>query len=159
MFLERKSMGLEQKLEKLIQQKKVEKCELCHNRMQYVGSGKYRCSFCGVEVLDDFGKIKQFLDQNGPTPEAIISRETGISMDTIDSYLKKGMVEIPNGSDIYLKCEKCGCDIRYGRYCPECARSEMLNNTKTSYQDVGERPRNYNTDMAGRMHFINNRGN
>ena len=153
-------MGLEHELEKLVEQKKVEKCELCHNRMQYVGGGKYRCTFCGMEVLDDFGKIKQFLDQNGPTAEAIIAQQTGISIDKIDSYLKKGMVEIPNGSKFYLNCEKCGCEIRYGRYCPECANSEMRNSIRTSYQDVGERPKqNYNPDMAGKMHFINRRGN
>lgn len=151
-------MGLEQELVKLVQQKKLEKCELCHGRMQYTGSGKYRCTFCGMEALDDFGKIKEFLDQNGPTPEAVISQQTGISMNTIDSYLKKGMVEIPNGSSVYLKCEKCGCDIRYGRYCPECAAGEMRNSLKASYQDIGERPRQYNPDMSGRMHYINRRG-
>jgi len=153
-------MGLEQELEKLVQQKKVEKCEFCHGRMQYVGSGKYRCTICGMEVLDDFGKIKQFLDQHGPTPEAIIAQQTGISIDKIDSYLKKGMVEIPEGSKFYLHCEKCGCEIRYGRYCPECATSEMRKSIRTSYQDVGERPKqNYNPEMSGRMHFINRRGN
>ena len=80
-------MGLERELEKLVEQKKVEKCELCHNRMQYVGGGKYRCSFCGMEILDDFGKIKYFLEQNGPTPQAIIAQQTGISLDKIDSYV------------------------------------------------------------------------
>lgn len=156
----KKNMGLEHELEKLVQQKKVEKCELCHNRMQYVGGGKYRCAFCGMEVLDDFGKIKQFLDQNGPTPEVIIAQQTGISIEKIDSYLKKGMVEIPNGSKFYLNCERCGCEIRYGRYCPECAKNEMQNSFRASYQDVGERPKqNYNPDMAGKMHFINRRGN
>ena len=153
-------MGLERELEKLIEQKKVEKCELCHNRMQYVGGGKYRCNYCGMETLDDFGKIKQFLDQNGPTPQAIIAQQTGISLDKIDSYLRKGMVEIQDGSKFYLSCEKCGCEIRYGRFCPECAKSEVVNNLRGSYQDVGERPRqNYNPEMSGKMHFINRRGN
>lgn len=153
-------MNLERELEKLVEQKKIEKCELCHNRMQYVGGGKYRCIFCGMEILDDFGKIKQFLEQNGPTPQAVIAQKTGISLDKIDSYLKKGMVEIPNGSKFYLNCERCGCEIRYGRYCPECATAEMRKSVGTSYQDVGEKPRqNYNPEMAGRMHFVNRRGN
>lgn len=153
-------MSLERELEKLVQQKMVEKCELCHNRMNYVGSGKYRCTYCGKEMLDDFGKIKQFLDQNGPTPSGIISQQTGISMEKIDSYLKKGMVEIQDGGKYYLSCEKCGCAIRYGRYCPECAKREMQNSLRTSYQDIGERPKQQNTaDMAGRMHFVNRREN
>lgn len=153
-------MGLEHELEKLVQQKKVEKCELCHNRMQYVGGGKYRCTFCGMEMLDDFGKIKQFLDQNGPTSQAIISQQTGISLDKIDSYLRKGMVEIQDGSRFYLNCEKCGCEIRYGRYCPDCAKGEVVHNLRASYEDVGERPTlKRNPEMAGKMHFLNRREN
>ena len=153
-------MGLERELEKLVQQKKVGKCELCHNQMEYIGRGKYRCKFCGMEVLDDFGKVREFLDQNGPTPEAIIAQQTGISMDKIDSYLKKGMVEITDGSKFYLSCEKCGCAIRYGRFCPECAKGAIVNDLRNSYEDVGERPKQkYNAEMAGKMHFLNRRGN
>ena len=151
-------MGLEHELEKLLQEKNMGKCELCHNRMNYVGSGKYRCSFCGMEVLDDFGKIKQFLDQNGPTPSGIIAQKTGLSMDKIDAYLRKGMVEIQDGGKYYLSCEKCGCAIRYGRFCPECAKSEVVNGMRSSYQDVGERPKQQNPDMAGKMHFLNRKG-
>ena len=159
-FTKENTMGLERELEKLVRQKTIEKCEFCHNRMNYVGGGKYRCVFCGLEVLDDFGKVKQFLEENGPTPGGIIAQKTGISLDKIDSYLKKGMVEIPNGEQFYLHCEKCGCEIRYGRYCPECAKNELKKNFTASYQDVGEKPKsNINPDMAGKMHFINRRGN
>lgn len=149
-------MGLEQELEKLIQQKNIEKCELCRGRMKYIGGGKYECTSCGTQALDDFGRIKQYLDQNGPTPEAIIAHETGIGMDKIDAYLRRGMVEITNSSNYFLKCEKCGCEIRYGRYCPECARGEIANSLRVSYEDVGERPKaNANSDMSGKMHFLN----
>lgn len=153
--IKRKIMRVERDLDSLIQEKYIGRCELCHNRMDYVGSGKYRCSYCGMEVLDDFGKLKQFLDQHGPTPSAIISQKTGISMDKIDAYLKKGMVEIKDGEKYYLSCEKCGCAIRYGRFCPECARSEVVNKMKASYEDVGERPKNYNPNTAGKMRFLN----
>ena len=151
-------MGLEHELEKLVQQKKVDKCELCHSRMNYVGSGRYRCSFCGTERLDDFGKIKQFLDQNGPTPSGIIAQQTGLGMEQIDAYLRKGMVEIQDGGKYYLTCEKCGCDIRYGRFCPECAKTEVIGNMKASYQEIGERPKIRNSEMAGKMHYLNRRG-
>jgi len=153
-------MNLERELQKLVEHKKVERCELCRSRLQYVGGGRYRCTFCRTEVMDDFGKIKQYLEDNGPTPQAIISKSTGIGMDKIESYLKQGMVEISNGGSCYLKCEKCGCEIRYGKYCPECAKDDIKSGVKTSYQDIGERPkRDLNSEMSGRMRFINRRGN
>ena len=152
-------MGLEQELEKLIKQKTIERCELCHGRMEYTGGGKYRCKSCNAEALDDFGKIKQYLDENGPTPEAIIAHETGISMEKIDSYLRKGMVEITDGSKYYLKCEKCGAFIRCGRYCPECARVEIKKSLKMSYEDIGERPKKVSdSDVSGKMHFLTKKG-
>lgn len=152
-------MGLERELEKFVQQKQMEKCEFCHNKMKYEGAGRYRCSYCGMEALDDFGKLRKFLEENGPTPGGVIAQATGISIDKIDDFLRKGRVEIPNGEKFYLSCEKCGCDIRYGRYCPQCATRELKNNFHTSYQDVGEKPRHsYNADMSGKMHFVNRRG-
>ena len=51
-------MSLERELEKLVQLKQMERCEKCQHPLQYIGSGRYRCSFCGAESLDDFGKIK-----------------------------------------------------------------------------------------------------
>ena len=107
-------------------------------------------------VLPDFGKVKSFLDEHGPTPQAVVSQHTGVSLDKIESCLKKGMVEISNGSRFFLNCEKCGCEIRYGRYCSECASEEMRRGYQTSYQDIGERPKqNVNPEMAGKMHFLN----
>lgn len=151
-------MSLERELEKLVQLKQMERCEKCQHPLHYIGSGRYRCSFCGAETLDDFGKIKQFLDQNGPTPSGIIAQQTGLSMDKIDAYLRKGMVEIQDGGKYYLSCEKCGCAIRYGRYCPECAKHDIKSGGRTSYQDVGERPKQQNAESAGKMRFINRKG-
>ena len=151
-------MSLERELEKLMKLKQMERCEKCNNPFNYVGSGRYRCTFCGEEKLDDFGKIKQFLDQNGPTPSGIISQQTGISMDKIDSYLRQGMVEIRDGGKYYLNCEKCGSAIRYGRYCPECAKHEIKGGQRTSYQDVGERPKQQSPEGTGKIRFINRKG-
>ena len=93
-FAKERVMDLEQGLEKLVELKNVESCKNCQGKMQYMGSGRYRCNSCGNERLDDFGIIKQYLEQNGPTPKYMIAQQTGISMAKIDSYLKKGMVEV-----------------------------------------------------------------
>lgn len=152
-------MSIEGKLVRYVEQKKIERCELCHNKMEYIASGVYRCTVCGSEVLDDFGKVKLFLEENGPTPQIIIAQRTGVSMDKIDSYLKRGMLEIPNGSNFYLRCEKCKCEIRYGKYCPECATKELNISINSSFEDVGERPKKgKGSEMKGKMHFSNPRG-
>lgn len=141
-------------LEKLIIGNKPVECELCGGKMFYLGGGKYKCKSCGYETLDDFGKVKEFLEANGPSPAMAVSRATGVRSDVIEIFLKKGRVEIPEGSKYFLNCERCGCSIRYGRYCPECVK-ELAGDIQAVFsEDVGEKPKfEVNPDMRGKMHF------
>ena len=113
-------------LEKLIIENKPVVCELCGGKMFYVHGGMYRCGTCEHEVLDDFGKVKTFLELNGPTPALTILAVTGVSTEVIELFLRQGRVEIPEGSKYYIKCQRCRCSIRYGRFRPECVQ-ELAN--------------------------------
>lgn len=142
----------EQDFKKLRMAEKTVFCEKCRGNMNYTNAGIYKCEECGHETLDDFGKVKRYIELNGPTPAFIISQATGVSTDVINSFLREGRVEIPEGSDCYIKCEKCGCSIRYGRYCPECVKSLAGGIKSVLVADMGERPKN--KDMSGKMHFL-----
>ncbi len=140
-------------LEKLIISNKPVVCELCKGKMYYVHGGLYRCDKCGHEVLDDFGKVKTFIELNGPSPALTISAATGVATEIIELFLKQGRVEIPDGSKYYIKCERCGCSIRFGRFCPECVQ-ELAGGIKSVFcAEMGERPKR--EDMSGKMHFLN----
>lgn len=142
-------------LERLIIGNKPVECEVCKGKMFYVHSGMYSCSSCGHTVLDDFGKVKKYLEENGPTPALGVSYATGVPIEIIEEFLKQGRVEIPDGSKYYIKCEKCGCSIRYGRFCPSCVR-EIAGGIKSVFcAEMGERPKR--EDMSGKMHFLNSR--
>jgi len=127
-------------LEKVIMGEKPDRCQICGKRLTYKGAGRYVCDNCQTEVLDDFGKIKEYLDSHGPTPAVTIAKATGVDRDTINYYLRKGRVEITEGSKYYLNCERCGCSIRYGRYCPDCVR-EADRRGYSLRDEMGERPR------------------
>ena len=43
-----------------------------------------------------------------------------MSQRTVRRLLKDGRLEIAEGSNVYLRCELCGKEIRSGQYCPEC---------------------------------------
>ena len=94
---------------------KAKICPFCGNNMKYVYGEMYECPGCGRKEPTDFGKVRDFLDTNGPQPAIVIADATGVSLDVIDGFLKQGRVEIPDGSDVYIKCQRCGTDIRYGR--------------------------------------------
>ncbi len=140
-------------LEKLIVDNKPVQCAKCGGKMYYVHSGRYQCQNCGYEELDDFGRIKEYLEEHGPTSALILSEATGVSIQLIDLFLKQGRIEIPEGSKYYVQCERCGCSIRYGRYCPDCVQELAGAVRMLLFENMGQRPKN-ESNMVGRMHFL-----
>ncbi len=108
-------------------------CSACSGDMYYKGSGRYCCEKCGKEYLTDFGKIKRYLEENGPTNAIIISNETGISRRTIGNFLKEGRIEIKPGTESILYCASCGVAIRSGKYCASCEKQLAKNHGKGVY--------------------------
>lgn len=126
-------------------------CENCGGLLRDGGLGICICTQCGFEMRTDFGKVKQYIEENGPSNAYNISRGTGVSMSRIDKFLRQGRIEIPEGSDCYISCEVCGVDIRYGRYCPTCATRLKKELTSAFMQiDVGEVPK-----KSGKMRYLN----
>ena len=100
-----------------------------------------------------FQKVKDYIVEHGTATAEEISKEVGVSEGTILQYLRDGRIEIPENSPIFIKCEKCHCDIRYGRYCQECAskmKGELKKGTAAiDLYEVGEKP---TIHTAARMH-------
>ncbi|MBO7353261.1 MAG: hypothetical protein J6U61_03280 [Lachnospiraceae bacterium] len=84
----------------------------------YPGFGSKYCPDCRKIDEENRDKVKEYLREHGTANMVEISENTGVSKHDINQYLRDGMLEIPEGSPIYIKCEKCGCDIRSGRWCP-----------------------------------------
>lgn len=129
-------------------------CKKCNGKLFYIGSGKYKCDSCNEEYYDDFGKVKEFLEEHGPAPALLIAEQTGVSIDLIGLFLRKGRLEIIENSKFYIDCEKCGCAIRYGRYCPRCSREIFGGIMKMFHEDVGECPKSMPKETEGKMHFL-----
>ena len=139
-------------IERVLLMNKPTKCD-CNGRLFHIGGGKYQCEKCDNLVLDDFGKVKEFLAQNGIMTAWEISQSTGVSLEVIEALLIDGRVEIAENSRYFLSCQKCGCAIRSGRYCMDCARTLAQGIQKIFYNEVGEKPKRPNAE--GKMHFLN----
>lgn len=126
-------------------------CSACGGILRYRSHGEYVCETCGNVDRDDFGKIRNYIDNNGPAPALIISEATGVPIEKINGYLRQGRVEIPEGSSIYITCESCGRDIRFGRFCPDCAIK--LSKQIQGALEVGDVPR-FKAPKEGQMHFL-----
>ena len=116
-------------------------CEVCGGKLKRIDVGLYECIACQHQELDDFGKIKAYLAKQGVASAYDIHLATGVEVEVIEYFLKDGRLEIPEGSKLYIKCEKCGCSLRYGRYCEACARQMKMGLTEAFRESIGAKPR------------------
>ncbi len=98
-------------------------CEKCGvANPEYKGVGEYKCRECGFTMYDDFGIVRNYLEAHAGATQSEVSRETGVSMETIRQFLKEERIEITAGSGVMMACEICKAPIRSGRYCAACQR-------------------------------------
>ncbi|MBQ9631478.1 MAG: hypothetical protein IJV04_00970 [Lachnospiraceae bacterium] len=117
------------------------RCSKCHTLMKYLSLGEFKCPACGNEELDDYGRIRKYLDDHGNATSLDIENATGVRRAVINEYLKKGRLEITDGSSVFLKCEKCGKNIKFGRVCPACAKNFVSHMEESILpEEVGEEP-------------------
>lgn len=144
-------------LEKILLERRPIFCKQCGGKLYYQDSGYYQCELCGAGEYDDFGKVKIYLEEHGPTPELWISKDTGVEIEIIEMFLKNGRLEIPEGSRFYINCERCGCALRFGRFCYGCTK-ELAGQLKGAlFEQMGEQPKVMKKD--GKMHYLDDLGN
>lgn len=95
-------------------------CKECGNVMVFKGVGEYQCESCGAVEYDDYGKVRKYLEEHKGATAGEISAETGVHQRTIQRLLRDGRIEVTENSNVFLRCELCSKQIRFGQYCPEC---------------------------------------
>ena len=103
-----------------------EECEYCKGELMMCGKGAYKCEECGKISYDSFQKIKNFLDEHGPTPAVEVSAQTGLPKEMVEYLLLEEHLEIPRSSSVMLACQNCGAAIRSGRLCDMCKKRVQL---------------------------------
>ncbi len=132
----------------------IQECRRCGKMFCFSGVGKCICAECKAEDEADFEIVKEYIYDNHSATIMEVSKETGVKIARIKSYLRDGRLIIPDGSAIFLNCEICGANIKFGRLCRECAdtlSSELKREMQIDDFQVGEKPKN--TD-PGRMRFL-----
>ena len=95
-------------------------CPECGGIMIFKGCGEYQCEDCKYIAYDDYGKVRNYVEQHAGVTSAQVSDATGVKQKTIRTMLKESRLEIADGSNTFLKCEMCGTSIRSGRVCSKC---------------------------------------
>lgn len=97
----------------------VRNCRRCGRLYNYIG-GPPICMDCRNADEEVFKKVKEYLYANPGATLSQVSMECDVSVEKIKMFLREGRLEITDGSNIILECEKCGKAIKTGRFCNEC---------------------------------------
>ena len=119
----------------------------------YSGFGHRYCDNCKEFDLRDFDAVRNYIFEHGTATMVEVTMATGVEMKYIEQYLREGRLEIPENSKIFIKCELCNVDIRFGRYCKDCAvkMSKDFKGVLDEYE-IGEKPKK--TKLEGKLHFL-----
>lgn len=102
-------------------------CEKCGGIMVYKGIGEYQCEDCGALEYDNYGKVRNYLEDHRGANVAEISNYTGVSHKAIRDMIKEHRFEIIDNRGGYLRCEMCGANINSGRLCAKCEENYHRN--------------------------------
>ena len=98
------------------------RCEKCGSmEIKYNGVGEYACKACGFLMYDDYGKVRNYIEQNPGATANEVSIAVGVSKEKIRRLLREDKIQIAPGSATFLRCDVCGADIRSGKLCIKCA--------------------------------------
>ena len=94
-------------------------CRRCGKMYNYLG-GAPICIDCKNADEAIFKKVKEYLYDNPGATLSQVATDVEVSVEKIKMFLKDGRLEITEGSNIILECERCGKSIKTGRFCNEC---------------------------------------
>lgn len=86
-------MNAEERFDMMIKDPGAIICSKCKGAMTYRSGGVYVCRECGWEHLSQFGKVKRYIEANGPSTASEIEKATGVSHSMIRQYLSEGRVQ------------------------------------------------------------------
>lgn len=132
-------------------------CVKCNGIMIFKGVGEYQCEDCGEIEYDDYGKVRNYIEQHRGANAAEVEAGTGVTQKSIRKMLRESRIQIAEGSQVFLRCDLCGKSIRSGVYCPECEIKVHRNIEEHQRSMMHDDARAYGmsrTGEDGQMRFV-----
>lgn len=107
-------------------------CPECGGNMVYRGVGEYSCEKCGHLMYDDYGKVRNYIEQHPGATQSEVALATGVSQSRIKQLLIEERIEVAPGSTVFMHCALCNAEIRSGMYCEACAKKVKMGEDKVN---------------------------
>lgn len=123
----------------------------CGADFEYTGLGHYVCPRCKNTFINEYGKVRDFVDEYGNAYSIIeIAEKTGVSKRLIDLFVKDKRFELVKKQ---RRCRNCKEPIDRGYYCSKCALLQLhheMNAERRRILGSGIK----DMEMDGKMHYL-----
>lgn len=96
----------------------VRNCKRCGKIYNY--DGFKNCPTCRREDEADFIKVKEYIYDNPGANISDVAEATEVDSAKIIEFLRQDRLEIADGGNLVLECERCSVSINSGRFCHKC---------------------------------------
>lgn len=127
--------------EELLMHDALRICSSCGGELEYKGLGEFACKDCGNVEYNDYGKVRNFLEEHPGASQEEVARGTGVTKARVRGLLLEGKIQIAPNSKTFLTCLNCGVRILSGRYCDACQTE--INASKTPLVRSGVKIKGY----------------
>lgn len=93
-------------------------CPRCGKLFNFINSPV--CDNCRKEEEEIFDRVRAYVKEHPNSNINKISQETEVSQKKILKYVREGKLELSSEVGLGIPCEKCGRNIRTGRFCNNC---------------------------------------
>ena len=110
----------------------VRNCRNCRRLFNYI-TGPRLCPECRAELDKKFVEVKEFIEEHKNATVNMVSEELDVSVQQINQWIREERLSFSEDSAVMIQCEKCGANIRTGRYCDAC-KTSLARELTTVYQ-------------------------
>ena len=129
----------------------IKNCRECKRLFNYIGGGYILCPECMAKLDEKFKLVKEYINKNPGAGMAEIATNNDVSTNQIERWIREERLVFADDSPIAIQCEKCGVNIKSGRFCNKC--KEGLANGLAYTNTPAAEPRRQEREKA-RMRFL-----
>lgn len=133
----------------------VRNCIKCRRLFNYV-SGRPICPNCKKDLEDEFMKVREYI-RNEPNATIVeVSEACEVDVKEIRQWIREERLSFSKDSAVGIECEKCGVNIRTGRFCEKC-KKDVVNDLNSAYsRDNGVQANPFaKKKTENKMRFLN----
>jgi flagellar operon protein (TIGR03826 family) len=130
----------------------IKNCKSCGKIFNALTAKDRICPICKQADVANFKKVKDYLYKNRGANIPTVSEETGVPQKDIVRYLREDRLEVADLSEIGIPCERCGVNIKSGRFCKKCL-SEMNKELTGAIKSSSPLPRIPSADKKSNKMF------